>query len=270
MDQLVSQLILHLHFFSTGLGVLVIGTIAALIFLIWDWRFALAGLLFIQVGVAVLVVQVHGLPVRWATVQIFVMGLSILLLGLSVNTLGFPRAQRPGSLLLRGLALVLLVVSWRHFNLNLAVPVVVPLVTQLFIWLALCALVILSLGDRPFFTGVALLLWCVPVQAVVEVVIPGHGLFVLIGILQLFTALACSYMFMVEQTPAVEQRSIFTDVTFPSAVPVTPALPTQEQGRLNKARAPGTISGRSPALAKDPTTEISLSPGGSQWPTAHP
>jgi hypothetical protein len=216
------------------------------------------------------VVHIHRLPIRWATVQIFVISLSIILLGLSVSQFGFPRAQRPGSLLLRGLTLALLVISWRHFNINITVPVVAPLVTQLFVWLALCALVILSLGDRPFFTGVALLLWCIPVQAVVEIVIPGHGLFVLIGILQLFSALACSYMFMVEQMPAVEQRSVPTDITFPGTTVIAPALPILERGRSNKARPTGSLTGRPNALTKDPTTEIPLPTGGSQWPTAHP
>lgn len=261
MDELVARLLPSLQFFASGLGVLAIGALATLIFLLWSWRTALVGLFGVQLGVIGLVVHVHGLPVRWASAQLVTVGICGLLLWLSARQFRLTIAQRPGSWVLRSLTLILLLVSWRLFNVYLPLPVILPQVTQLFIWLALCALIILSLGDTPFFTGIALLLWCIPIQAAAEIILPGHGLAVLIGVLQILIALACSYMILVEHTPATQASSILTDITFPGEKATPLPAPAGERTRLP---APGATTGRPIPLPKDPTGEIPLVTRGSQ------
>jgi hypothetical protein len=264
MDELVAQLLPYLEIFASGLGILTIGVFATLIFLLWRWRLALVGLLGVQLGVIGLVVKVHNLPVDWATIQMLTLGFCVLLLGLSAHQVRLQTVQRPGSWVLRTLTLVLLLVSWQIFNLRLPLPMLMPQVTQLFLWLGLCALLILSLGDAPFFTGVALLLWCIPIQAAIEIILPGHNLAVFIGMLQILITLACSYMILVEHTPAIQASSIPTDITFPAETVAPLPLPDRERVRLPDNRTPGSNNGRAAALPKDATGEIPLAARGSQ------
>lgn len=264
MDELVARLLPSLEIFASGLGILAIGVLVTLIFLLWRWQLALVGLLGVQLGVVGLVVKVHNLPVRWATIQLLAMGFCGLLLALSARQVRLQTVQQPGSWVLRLVTLGLLLVSWQIFNLRLPIPVVTPQVTQLFIWLALCALVILSLGDAPFFTGIALLLWCIPIQAAMEIILPGHELAVLIGVVEILITLACSYMILVEHTPATQESSIATDITFPTEGTTPLPVPGRERTRLPDGRAAGSNNGRAVPLPKDATAEIPLAARGSQ------
>jgi len=69
-------------------------------------------------------------------------------------------------------------------------------------------------GDDPFFTGVALLLWCIPVQAIVEILLPIPQLFILIDIIEIVVALACSYLMLTARTLNLEENTVVTDLTF--------------------------------------------------------
>ncbi len=205
-----------LTFFSTNIGLIVMGAVAGAIILLWEWRSALAGLFIIQVGVGAVAVQVEKIPAEWAGVMTAVTALACMILALSAN-----QARRPpslyqsGSMLLRALVLILIFVVWQTLHDSMRIPEIVPQVTSLFVWLALCVLVMLGLSDNPLFYGVALLLWCIPVQAVVGVLLGIPALIALIGMIELVIALACSYLVLVDQLPVTNQQPILTDITFP-------------------------------------------------------
>jgi hypothetical protein len=216
MEQLFDLLI----FFGTPFGLGVIGAAAAAIILFWDWRLAVAGLFVAQLGVSTVSVRVEQVPAQWAGVMTIVTGLACLILALSAQQARTPpSARQAGTWILRALALVLVYVAWRALSNEVRIPELVPEVTSLFVWLAICALVMLGLSDNPLFTAVALLLWCVPVQAVVGVLLGAPTIIALIGILELGLALACSYLVLAEQLPVVERPPVLTDITFPEHFP---------------------------------------------------
>jgi hypothetical protein len=77
-------------------------------------------------------------------------------------------------------------------------------------------LILMGLSDDPLFTGVAMLLWCVPAQAVVWVLLGIPALIALIGIAELAVALACSYLVLSAQQPAENKQAVLTDIAFPT------------------------------------------------------
>ncbi|MEZ4726181.1 MAG: hypothetical protein R3E79_03490 [Caldilineaceae bacterium] len=211
-------------FFASGLGILAIGAIAVAMLLFWDWRLLLLGVGVIQLGVVVLVTKVHQASLEWVQVQMFVIILCMAICFLSARQIRIALAyQRPGSWLIRVMAVTLLLVCWRLFDFELTLPVVAPPVARLFVWLSVCALVMLGLGDAPLSTGVALLLWLIPVQGVIQILLPEFRLFVLIGIIQILSTLACSYLMLTARQPTVTTAAVSTDIAFPT--PARRALP---------------------------------------------
>jgi len=250
MESLITWLLTNFAFFASGLGILTIGAVAIFMLFLWEWRSFLVGLCVIQLGVVVLVTQVHGVELKWAHVQILVTTLSAAMLLLSARQIRFALPyQRPGSWFIRLMAVMLLIVCWRLFDIDLTLPVVAPPLAQLFLWLAVCALIMLGLSDAPLSTAVALLLWFIPVQAFIQILLPEFRLFVLIGIVQLLSALACSYLMLAARLPATVVATRSTDMTFPS--------PT---------RTPRTPLPSLPELPK--TTPRLVATGGRQQPVA--
>jgi hypothetical protein len=233
MESLITWLLTNFTFFASGLGILTIGAIALLMLFLWEWRSFLVGLCVIQLGIVVLVTHVHQVELKWAQVQILVTTLSAAMLFLSACQIRFALPyQRPGSWFIRLVAVMLLVVCWRIFDLDLTLPVVAPPLTQLFLWLVVCALITLGLSDAPLSTAVALSLWFIPVQAFIQILLPEFRLFVLIGIVQLLSALACSYLMLAARLPETVTTVRSTDMTFPSPrraprrpLPSLPELP---------------------------------------------
>ena len=265
MEALLTSLFLKLNFFATGLGLLLIGALAMSIILFWSWRWALLSLLAVQTGVAVLVMQVHGAAQDWAALQIGVMALCLLLLALSAQQVQATFAlRRPGSWLLRGLTLLLLLASWRVFNLKLAIPAISPQIMPLFLWLGVCTLILLSLGDDPFFIAIALLLWCVPVQAMVEILLPAPQLFMLINIIEIVMTLACSYLMLTARAPSFVEQTVVTDLSFPTDDVVFMQASGQ---RENGASADPTLGGSSQprrSLPPELTSDYPFAVGRSQ------
>jgi len=146
------------------------------------------------------------------------------------------------------MVLILLIISWRVFDLNLNLPLLLPAVTRLFVWLGLCALLTLSLSDNPLFTGIALLLWFMPMQVIVELLAPGHTLYILLGITQIVLTLACSYLTLVAAAPVVQPRPVLTDLAFPGNAAPLPALPVRERLRLPDLNTP---AGRAAVIAAE-------------------
>lgn len=212
MDWLFSEF----SFFTTGMGVLFTIAIAGLIVWAWDWRLALAGLFVIQVSMATFGVQVHGVSTQWAVAHVLIMLLCTLILALSsVQTSSSRSLRQPGNWLFRLLALVIVFVGWRLVNIQVALPEFPPNQITYLIGLLLCALIILGFGDNPLFTGVALLLWIIPIQLIVEVLLPLPTLIAFLGVLQLLIALSCGYLILADRIPRATTRVTPTDVTFP-------------------------------------------------------
>lgn len=158
-----------------------------------------------------------------ALIQMAVMGLSCLILGISAAQVmkTSPSARQAGALWLRAMAALMLYGGWRLLDVQVTLPATDPNVAQLYGWLALCAFLILGLGASPLFSGVAILLWIVVVQAFVASVLEIPALVALVGILELLVALACSYLLIAEWRPATRERPILTDVAFPTQMPHT-------------------------------------------------
>lgn len=220
-----------LTFFSTGFGLMVVGAIAAGMILFWEWRLALTGLFVVQVGVAAVSVQVEKLPAEWAGVMTAVTGLTCLILALSAQQTRRPASlYQSGTFLLRAMVLILVFAVWQAVHGAIRIPEIAAPITSLFVWLAMCVLILLALSENPLFYGVALLLWTIPVQAVVGVLLGIPALIALIGMIELVIALACSYLMLAEQLPVIEQQPVLTDIAFPDpnprvGLPIPPAPP---------------------------------------------
>jgi len=259
MESLTAWLLATFTFFASGLGILTIAAVTVAMLLFWEWRTLLIGLCIIQLGMAVLVTRAYQVNLQWAQVQILVTLLSAGMLGLSARQIRFAIPyQRPGAWFVRVMAIALLLICWQLFDFDLALPTIVPPFTQIFLWLALCALIMLGLGDTPLFTGVALLLWFIPVQAFIQILLPEFRLFVLIGMVQLLTALACSYLMLTARLPVFENVAAPTDVAFSTG--------TAPRRALN---APSPLP---PPLLSPPAQPASrlLPNGGTQAPLAPP
>ena len=232
MESFIAWLLTTFSFFASGLGILTLGAVALVMLLLWEWRLLLLGLWVIQLGVVVLVVKVHQVDLQWAQVQMLVTTLCAAMLFLSARQIRVALAyQRPGSVLVRLMAVTLLLICWRFFDFEVSLPLLAPVLAQLFLWIALCALIMLGLGDAPLSTGIALLLWFIPVQAFIQVLLPEFRLFVLIGMSQLLSALACSYLMLAARQPAMHTAVIPTDVSFPLTTAFPRALPAPPERR---------------------------------------
>lgn len=206
-----------LNFLATGPGMLFIGLLAILMILAWEWRVSLMGLILIQLGITPIAVFIQDIDLQWVTVQTLVIILCSLILALSVTQIaGSPTSRQSGNWPLRLMVVIMLYVSWRLFQFDIAIPLIDPRVSVLFNWLFICALVILALSDNPLFTGSALILWFIPMHVVVATLFPFSNLIVLFGFLELSLALCCSYLILAERLGESEQIAIATDVTFPS------------------------------------------------------
>jgi hypothetical protein len=230
MDSLFTWLLATFNFFASGMGILAIGGIAIAMILLWEWRLFLLGLCVIQLGVVVLLAKVHHVTLEWVQVQMLTSTLSAAILFLSARQIRFALPyQRPGSGFVHIMAVILLLICWPLFNVQLPLPLLAPPIARLFLWLSVCALIMLGLGDAPLSTGVALLLWLIPVQGFLEVLLPEFRLFVLIGMIQILSALACSYLMLAARQPVVTKRSTETDIAFPASP--SRSLPSLGTGR---------------------------------------
>lgn len=227
-----------LALFATGNGVLLLGALAALIVLLWDWRVGLAVLFVEQLGVAALAVAVQNAPAQMMLVQTFVIGLSCLMLATSGLQVHVGRSGRQsGGWLFRLLVLGLLAAALTSLDLRFVLPEVSPAITRLFGWLGLIALLMLALGDHALFTAVALLLWCVLGYAVAAFYAPVAEVMVVIGLVELAVALTCSYLILAERLPQ-QQRAMLTDASAAPAATPPAGLPVAAPSPLTRKPAP--------------------------------
>lgn len=218
----MTSLLSSLEFFASGMGIITTCAIAAAMVLLWNWRLSLLGLILVQFGVAAVALNTQRVEQNVMIVQSCVIILCTLILALSTfQAPPSPSIRQSGNWFLRLLALILLYFALRlsDFSFVLPLPDVAAgealQLTIFFAWLCICSLLTLGFSDNPLFTGIALLLWCVPVHMLAAILTPVSGIVVLIGIVELMLALACSYLILTESFATDAKPVVATDVTFP-------------------------------------------------------
>lgn len=180
---------------------LMLGLIASIPVVLWDWRIALPGILITQLGTSVLSSTVYGLPAPWPTVHISVQFLACLILLLSILQTSNVQVRNSGEFSSRLFRLLVLGIAalmvWKASE-GIELPLLENATKVLFIWFAAVALITLGMSETALFGGIGLLLWLIPVQAFLSVLFPLPAVIVLLGILQILVALACSFLLLAE------------------------------------------------------------------------
>jgi hypothetical protein len=204
-------------FWSGSTAIFTIGGGAALLILLWDWRVLLPGLALIQYSVGQIVVHRYGVPGQWLGIYFWVVLLAALILALApIQIRAYPRDGSGGGLLFRGLLLLLLTVIIASIPINFPLPVLDVNTARFLVWLAASALLILALTDNPLFVGIGLLLWFIPIQSLLALLIPLPALIGLLGTLVLTVSLACSYLVVADSEQVAQQEMPATDLSFPT------------------------------------------------------
>ncbi len=219
------------QFWTSPLTLFALGGLAAAIILAWNWRVSLPALLLIQVGLDQLMVARYGMAPAWAVIHVFILGLSGIILGLSmlqIETEG--GAPHLTNWFFRAVLLALLGIGLGFLNVQVRLPRLEESASLLVVWLLLCGVLILALTDRPLHATFGLLLWFIPVQSLAPVILPVPPLMAILGSAQLLVVLACSYLVVAEDSVRAAQVQPITEVVFPvdeSPQPVHPsAQPT--------------------------------------------
>lgn len=180
---------------------IILGVIAGIPVVLWDWRIALPGLLVIQLGTSILIGTVYGLPAPWPTVHLGVQFLACLILLLSILQTSNVQVRSTGEFSSRLFRLLVLGIAalmvWRATE-GFELPRLEDATKVLFIWFAAVALITLGMTETALFGSIGLLLWLIPVQAFLSVLFPLPAVIVLLGILQIIVALACSFLLLAE------------------------------------------------------------------------
>lgn len=180
---------------------LLLGFVAALPVVLWDWRIALPGILLVQLGTSVLVGTVYGLAAPWPAVHFGVQVLACMILLLSILQTSNVQVRTSGEFSSRLFRMLILGVAalmvWRATE-GLELPRLEDATKVLFIWFAAIALITLGMTETALFGSIGLLMWLIPVQAFLSVLFPVPAVIVLLGILQILVALACSFLLLAE------------------------------------------------------------------------
>jgi len=209
------------NIFATGVGILLLGAVTGALFVLWDWRAALLGAVFVHLGACSILVLVHGVPGIVAAGQLLAVTLAAAMLAIA----GFlhPNAKslhQGGNWPLRLLALVFIVIAWWYLDPGYTLPYFSQPETDFLLWTGICALAMWSFSGSPLMAGAAVLLWSTPMYALASVLLPGSGLPAVVGITDVILALACSYLVLLE--PAGVPRTIRRSAA--SSVPAAVAL----------------------------------------------
>jgi hypothetical protein len=127
--------------------------------------------------------------------------------------------RQSGGWFFRLLVLALIGVAVWSLNLRLSLPEVAPAIAMLIGWLGLLAIMMLSLGDNPLFTTVALLQWCILGYALATVYAPFPTVLFAIGIAELVLALTASYLLVAERIPRARRALADGDMNFAAFEP---------------------------------------------------
>jgi hypothetical protein len=206
-----------------------VGIMAILLVLLWDWRYGLLALPAMQFILGQTLVAKYGVPLLWSWSLFGVMALSSLILALSVwQVRPGISAYQAGNWLFRTMVLLLAGLTLTYMDIQFLLPRFDLMTTQLILWLAVCAVLTLTLTDGPLFSGIGLLLWMIPAQSIVAVLLPVPGLLAVVGSAVLLVSLACSYLVLAEDTGSEHLALPVTDVTFPVELIPTSRQPQSE------------------------------------------
>jgi len=219
----LTSLFSSFNFFASGTGIILTCAVAAAMILLWDWRASLIGLIVVQFGAAAVALQTGQIEAQLMIVQVCIIALCTLILAISIaQAPRSPTISQSGNWIMRLLMLILVYTALRLFDFNFSLPFPNAIeasdalrMTVFFIWISICALLTLGLSNSPLFTGVALLLWCVPAHVFATLLLPESGVSVLIGIVELLIALGCSYLILTESLSIKQRPIVSTDITFP-------------------------------------------------------
>jgi hypothetical protein len=187
------------NIFATGAGILLLAVLTGAIFVLWDWRIALAGVVLVHLGSSSVLVLVHGVPGIIAAGQLLAIVVSAAMLAIAGLLHPHPTSLRQaGNWPLRLMALTFIVVAWWYLDPGYTLPSFSQAETDFLLWTAMCALALWSFSGSPLLSGVGVLLWSVPMYSLAAVLLPGSGLPAIIGITDIVLALACSYLVLLE------------------------------------------------------------------------
>jgi hypothetical protein len=207
-------------FLASGESILLVGLLAAAAVVAWDWRVLLVALVLTQFEIAALMSGTEGVPRQMMLVQTLVIALACVMLAVSAMQVQMVRTGRQsGGWFFRLLVLALIGVAVWSLDLRLSLPEVAPAIAMLIGWLGLLAIMMLSLGDNPLFTTVALLQWCILGYALATVYAPSPTVLFAIGLAELVLALTASYLLVAERMPRARRSLADSDMSF---VPLDP------------------------------------------------
>lgn len=224
--------------FATGVGILLLAALAGALFVLWDWRSALAGAVLIHLGACSILVLVHSVPGLVAAGQLLAVTVAAAMLAAAGFVNPNPKSlHQAGNWPLRAMALIFVAAAWWYLDPGYAVPSFSQPETDLLLWTAMCALAMWGFSASPLLGGAALLLWSTPMYALAAVLLPGSGLPAIVGIADIILALACSYLVLLE--PAGAKR--IAGRRAPDAAPPAAAAP-RRPSREAPAPLPGAGS----------------------------
>ncbi len=187
------------NIFATGAGILLLAVLTGAIFVLWDWRIALAGVVLVHLGSSSVLVLVHGVPGIIAAGQLLAIVVSAAMLAIAGFLHPHPTSLRQaGNWPLRLMALTFIVGAWWYLDPGYTLPSFSQAETDFLLWTAMCALALWSFSGSPLLGGIGVLLWSVPMYSLAAVLLPGSGLPAIIGITDIVLALACSYLVLLE------------------------------------------------------------------------
>lgn len=222
------DLIFGTDFWASPAAMWGVGILVALLILRWDWRLFLPGLVLTQYGLGQILIHRYGVPSQWLLIYLLVTLLSGLILALSpLQTERYAPEQSSGNFFFRGALLVLLLAFVYSVSLELLLPILDAATVRLLLWLLACSLLTLALTDRAVFTGAGLLLWLLPVQSVMAIIVPQPALIALLGMLMILIALACAYLAVAESEALLDHQLPPTEIVFPEQPVSTHSIPVQ-------------------------------------------
>ena len=187
--------------FATGVGILLLGALTGALFVLWDWRVALLGAVFVNLGAASILVLVHGVPGLVAAGQMLAVTLAAaMLFSAGLWHANSKALHQAGNWPLRLMALIFVIIAWWFLDPGYTLPYFSQPETDFMLWIGMCALVMWGFSGSALMAGAALLLWSTPMYALASVLLPGSGLPAVVGIADLILALACSYLVLIEPT----------------------------------------------------------------------
>ena len=211
------------NIFATGAGILLLAVLTGAIFVLWDWRIALAGVVLVHLGSSSVLVLVHGAPGIIAAGQLLAIVVSAAMLAIAGFLHPHPTSLRQaGNWPLRLVALTFIVGAWWYLDPGYTLPSFSQAETDFLLWTAMCALALWSFSGSPLLGGVGVLLWSVPMYSLAAVLLPGSGLPAIIGMTDIVLALACSYLVLLE--PA-SSRDVTSRLAIKNAAPAIAPQP---------------------------------------------